>query len=271
LARIAIGKKERLSMKMIPDNLWEEIKSLIPEKKSKYGRPQKCSRKVLDAVFYVMKTGIQWHYIPESFGKPSTIHGRFRKWVKLGIFQKIMLTAREYYENVLGVAGIWYATDTSSSKAPLAVGWSGKNPTDRAKKGIKKSLITDRRGAPLVITVGAANVHDSKFFEQTLHESDFYDEHKLKIMAADSAYDSKKIKKTCMESNFILLASTNKRRDKKKIVFKPLHRWIVERTIGWLHWNRGIKTCWAKSLESYLAFCCLACSIQLFKMAGVFV
>jgi putative transposase len=229
------------------------------------------SKESVKCNIYVLKTGIQWPYLPKEMGCASTIHGKFRKWVKLGVFEIIMDRAIAFYENSRGKASIWYATDVSSCKAPLANTWSGDNPTDRGKQGVKKSIIVDRRGAPLAISVGPANSHDSQFFDPTFSAFKHYDQNTLKIMAADSAYHAKSIKNACAEHNFILMAATNKRRSKHLQPFKPRHRWIVERTFAWLNCYRRIKICWAKAQSSFLALCCFACSIQLFKMGGIFV
>ncbi len=258
-------------MNMITDNLWEEIKDLIPVKKSKFGRPEMCPRKALNAILYVLKTGIQWHYLPNEMGKASTVHGKFRKWIKLEIFDLIMQKACLFYEAINGEVSIWYATDASSSKASFAHTWSGRNPTDRGKQGIKKSIIIDRKGAPLSITIGSANQHDSTLFPKTLRAFHQFNPSQIKLMAADSAYDDKKTRNICKKANFILLAATNNRNNHEVKNYKPRHRWIVERTFGWLNWNRSIKFCWTKLEDSYLAFCHLACSIQLFRMSGVFV
>ena len=257
-------------MYIIPDILWDRISKLIPEKESKIGRPPMCPRKALNAILFIIKTGIQWHCLPREMGATSTVHGKFRHWVKLGIFSNIMGMAVDYYKAHHGEGDGWHASDTSSSKAPFASSWAGKNPTDRGKQGIKKSIIVDRNGAPLALSIGAANAHDSQFFNDTLDALKNYNYNDWKIMACDSAYDSKKIKDICFDKNFILLASENKRNSKgNQKPYKPPHRWVVERTFGWLNWNRGIKFCWTKLQSSFLAFCHLACSIQLFKMSGV--
>ena len=98
-----------------------------------------------------------------------------------------------------------------------------------------------------------------------------YHSKKTKILTADSAFDAKFLYKICAAKNLILDTATNVRRNKKKKKYKPAHRWIVERTFGWLSWFRGLKICWAKSKISHLAFLQIACSIQLFKMSGIFV
>lgn len=256
-------------MKMIPDFMWKEIEPLIPTKTCAIGRPPLPALQVLSGIFYILKTGAPWKYLPREFGAPSTVHGRFRLWIKAGVFDKIMQKATSLYAQFSTDPITWYATDTSSCKAPFAR-WGGKNPTDRGKRGVKKSIIVDLRGAPLAVSVGPANQHDSKFFKKTLINLQNYVPQVAKIMAADSAYDAQKLRNICKQQNFVLLAATNIRRNKNKKPYKPSFRWVIERTFGWLAWYRGLKTCWTKTVESFEAFLKFAASVQLFKMGRIF-
>ena len=113
-------------MDIIPDNFWNEIKDLIPHKNTAVGRPELSPRKALNAIFYIIRTEIQWWLLPREFGNPSTIHGKFRKWIKEGFFEKIQQMVLKIYlqKNALN----WAATDTSSSKSPFASGWGEKKP-----------------------------------------------------------------------------------------------------------------------------------------------
>lgn len=129
---------------MVPDSVWESIKDIIPKKKTKVGRPRTCPRKVLNGICYVLKTGCQWEFIPESYGKTSTVHGIFMQWCRSGILEKIFQQARLKYEQQYGKSN-WFAFDSSSKKSPLAL-FAGKNPTDRGKQGIKHALLVDRKG-----------------------------------------------------------------------------------------------------------------------------
>jgi hypothetical protein len=54
------------------------------------------------------------------------------------------------------------------TKAPLGGEKTGKNPTDRAKSGVKRSLLTDAKGIPLAVAVQGANCHDKRMGEETL-------------------------------------------------------------------------------------------------------
>ena len=257
----------------ITDSLWEEIKIIIPMKKNKVGRPELDRRKCLETIFWILRTGAQWASIPRFIAPHTTIHGKFRKWVKLGVFEKIMEKAKAFYLAKNPGWEIWFAIDGSFVKAPLGGEKTGKNPTDRRKLGSKKSMIVDQRGAPLGIAIGSANTHDSKLVKATLESFErAFQPNILKIMAADSAYDSKKIKTILREMNFVPLINVNRRRSKKNCEkVSSRHRWIIERSIGWLNNFRSIRIRWARCQSSFLALCQFACSYRLFAMSGIFV
>ena len=241
----------------------DAIETILPRKKSTRGRPEICSKATFKAIWYVVRTGCQWSMLPTELGKTSTVHGKFMKWCILGVMGKMLKIARKIYEKN-NPGNNWYAIDCSSKKAPFAK-FGGKNPTDRAKRGIKQVLVVDRKGAPVCANVAAANIHDSKLYEPILDQ--FEKSEIISIMAADSAFDVKCLYKKNKEKNIALIASPNPRRKKGVHKFKVVHRWIIEQSLGHLSWFRGLKICWAKTLESSLGFLQLACSIRLLVMA----
>ncbi len=246
-------------MKKIPEHILDAIESMLPRKESKVGRPEICPRKAFAGMWYVDKTGCQWSMLPKEYGKPSTVHGKFMKWSRMGVFEKIMKKARELYMKK-HQKNNWFAIDSTSRKAPFAQ-FAGKNPTDRGKHGIKYIMLVDRNGLPVYVDVAPANMHDSKLFLPILNQ--IKKSKNLQIIAADSAFDVKQLYKACKEKNFALIASPNPRRKKGVHKFNVPHRWVVEQAIGVLSWFRGLKICWAKTFESSLSFLQLACSIRL--------
>jgi Transposase DDE domain. len=56
----------------------------------------------------------------------------------------------------------------SHGKSTLRCDQIGPNPTDRAKNGTKRNMLTDAGGAPLAVVVAPANVHDTKLLDQTI-------------------------------------------------------------------------------------------------------
>lgn len=254
-------------MLMIPDNIWNEIRDVIPVKKSKEGRPPKDPKLVLSGVFYIMVTGAQWHKLPDYYGRPTTIHGRFRTWVKTGVFDKILLISIDIAVQHFGSPESFFS-DTASIKAPFAK-FGGKNPTDRAKNGVKKGIVIDWNRVILSIIIDSANRHDSKLLVPHIETiGRFLD--KPKVIATDSAWDANQLRKDLAKVNLALFASTNIRRDKSKKKIRPGGRWKIEQIFGIQQWNRGIKFCWTKTKESFLALCQLASAIHNFRLVGVF-
>jgi putative transposase len=258
--------------KIISDAMWNEIKDLIPDRREgSVGRPRADKRKILEGMFYILITGAQWSKLPNEYGPPSTVHGWMRIWTDSGLFQRIRNIMATRYLKKTGMTINWLSIDTSYSKAPFAT-FSGKNPTDRGRMGVKKSIVVDWNGAPLAAFADAANKHDVKFLEPTLANFFQYNQRPDKpvVLTADSAFDSKQLRKSCAKNNIALLAANNVRRSKNQKLYKPGHRWVVERTFGWMSWFRGLKTCWVKKIEMFLAFLDLALIKVLFRMGGIF-
>jgi hypothetical protein len=91
-----------------------------------------------------------------------------------------------------------------------------------------------------------------------------------KVISTDSAWDSKKLRRELAQVNLALHASTNARRDKSKRKIKSGGRWKMEQIFGIQQWNRGIKFCWTKTKESFLALCQFASAVHNFRLVGIF-
>jgi len=124
----------------------------------------------------------------------------------------MMIKAPEYYRKK-NKKNIWCEIDTLIKKAPFTR-FGGKNPTDCGKRGIKQSLIVDRKGEPLFIGVTPANKHDSKIFESAL--SKMKKSKQVRIMAADRSFDENLLRSIAKRKNIALIPSPNKHRNKEK-------------------------------------------------------
>jgi transposase len=76
---------------VIKDSQWELIKPFVTsQKSSKGGRPREIDdRLIVEAVLYVMRTGIQWREMPSEFPNYTTVYSRFRRWNKSKTWPKI--------------------------------------------------------------------------------------------------------------------------------------------------------------------------------------
>ena len=74
------------------DDQWEAIKDSLPGKAGDRGRRGENNRRFIAAVMWIARTGAPWRALPPEYGKWSTIHKRFTRWAKSGIWQMIFNT-----------------------------------------------------------------------------------------------------------------------------------------------------------------------------------
>jgi transposase len=115
------SNKELPVILKIPDELWDEFKKILPKEKplKTVGRPIVPYRKVLDGIFYILRTGCQWKMLPKEYGSGSTCHRRFQEWNRLDLFKKIWVKLLTIYDNLNGINWTWQSLDSISIKSPL--------------------------------------------------------------------------------------------------------------------------------------------------------
>jgi len=152
----------------------------------------------------------------------------------------------------------------------------GKNPVDRGKLGVKRSLLTDKRGVPLGIVIAPANWHDATVFVQTIQsipiERPSPSHSNPQHMCLDKGYDADWIRIALSVLGFIPhipqreYQSRNVQLRKKK---HPARRWVVERSHSWLNRYRAILIRWEKKPKHYRALLHIAAGVICFKRAGI--
>ena len=71
------------------DDQWDRIKDLLPGREGHVGVTAKDNRLFVEAVLYRYRAGIPWRDLPERFGDPETIHTRFSRWAKSGVWERV--------------------------------------------------------------------------------------------------------------------------------------------------------------------------------------
>jgi transposase len=90
----------------IADDMWNEIKNILPDKKPEntIGRPIVPYRKVFDGIMFILRTGSQWKMLPKEYGSGSTtFHRRFQEWRQSGIFDKLWIRLLKIYDHKRGI------------------------------------------------------------------------------------------------------------------------------------------------------------------------
>lgn len=266
----------------VPPKMWKKIRKMFPEapKKRGRGRPRADNRAVMNGIWYVLWTGCQWKAVPKVlFGVcSSTLHNRFQEWQRQGLFAKIMRIMAKFYARQRGIGWCWQSIDSKSCPAPLGGTQTGKNPTDRGKKGSKIHLLVDERGAPLAIHITAANEHD-KWSADDLIVSIVVPRpsaaKREQHLCADKGYDFQDVHQFVELHRYIVHIKHRRRRGEPPVEVCPIpgetrypaRRWVVERTLGWLNKRRSLRVRWCKKVEGWLALVQFASAHILFNMA----
>ena len=79
----------------LTDAQWERIADLLPGKARDPGRTAADNRLFVNGVLWVLRSGAHWHDLPKRYGKSKSVHKRFSRWAKAGVWERVfaVLTA----------------------------------------------------------------------------------------------------------------------------------------------------------------------------------
>ncbi len=77
----------------LSDEQWERIRKHFPEEHiadDRPGRKPVPTRRVLEAVLWILNTGAQWHMLPQSYPNYKTVHRRFQTWCSNEVLRRVL-------------------------------------------------------------------------------------------------------------------------------------------------------------------------------------
>jgi putative transposase len=147
----------------------------------------------------------------------------------------------------------------------------GRNPTDRGKAGVKRSLLVEGDGGPLAVTVDGANRHDTKLLEATIEaivvERPVPSEQAPQHLCLDKGYDNPTGEATVLKHDYIphMRRIGEEKLDHSGEKRYPARRWVVERTLAWLSKCRALLVRYDKKASNYLSLLKLACALLWYR------
>ena len=74
----------------INDKVWELLGPHLPGQRGQWGGIAQDNRRFINAVFWVLRTGAPWRDLSPDYGKWGSVHQRFIRWRKKGVWEKLL-------------------------------------------------------------------------------------------------------------------------------------------------------------------------------------
>lgn len=233
----------------LTDAEWAILAPLLPPV-CRRGRKRKWPmRRIVEAIFYVLRGGIAWAMLPAGFPPVSTVYRWFARFRDDGTWETInhhlLMRDRERAGRAASPSAAVF--DSQSTKTAEAGGPRGY---DAGKKilGRKRHALVDTDGRALKVQVHPANLQDRDGAQPLLTASRSRFPF-IERAFADAAYAGDRL----AQSTRIIVEIVRKPPDQIGFAVHP-RRWVVERFFAWLGRNRRFSKDVEKTIKSAEAF-----------------
>jgi putative transposase len=220
----------------LTDPQWEVIKEHLPiQRKRKYDL-----RDIVNAIFWILRTGSQWRNLPDEYPKWHSVYYYFSKWKKDGTLAglnsslNMMLREQEGKEATPSAVSI---DSQSIKKAPFICEDTGIDGNKKIN-GRKRHILTDTMGLVWVVVVHAAHLHDGVMAGRVMEPVLGY-LHRLKKVFADMAYKVELGDWLVQMYTSIELEISSRPPSSKGFVPVKI-RWVTEQTFGIFNFQRRL-------------------------------
>ena len=237
------------------DTEWQAIAPYLP-RASPTGAPRKHNwRRILNALFYVVKNGCVWRALPHDFPAWQTVYHYFRLFRMTGLWEQLNCVIREAVREKAGREAQASAMIADSQSVKSAEGGEMRGfDGGKLVSGRKRNLLVDTLGLVVLAKVTAANVQDvhagQQLFSALLHRPALLP--RLQKIFADGGFRGELVD-WVQQNLHVVLEIVLKLGDQKGFQVLP-KRWVIERTFAWISRNRRLARDYERLAQSSEAF-----------------
>src|SRR4051812_38888452 len=167
------------------DDQWDRIKDRLPGREGHVGVTAKDNRLFVEAVLYRYRAGIPWRDLPERFGDPETIHTRFSRWAKSGVWERVFNHLSDDADNEYAMIDSTIVRAHQHSAGARKKGGEDQ-AIGRSKGGLSTKIHTtvDALGNPTGFHLTPGQAHDLEGADALLPEVT------ADVLIADKAFDA---------------------------------------------------------------------------------
>src|SRR5262245_13789654 len=143
----------------LTDDEWVAIKLMLPNKPR--GVPRVNDRRVLNGIFWVLRSGAPWRDLPDNFGPYTTCYNRFVRWRRAGVWAKIMSALAGAHNAAVQMI------DTSIVRVHqhgACITRNRRQSMGRSRGGLTSKIhaLVDSNGLPVRLALSAGEAHDNR-------------------------------------------------------------------------------------------------------------
>ncbi|HMC59516.1 MAG TPA: IS5 family transposase [Candidatus Solibacter sp.] len=193
-------------------------------------------RRIVDAIFYVLRNGAPWRALPSDFPPWETVYYWFRRFAHKALFERlnhvlVILDREQAGRQASPSAAIVDSQTVKATEAPAPRAFDG------GKKivGLKRHALVDVEGRILLVGFSKADLHDSRggaaLVKASQRQWPF-----IELVWADQAYRGRRMEAAAAPAKVEIISGLVGQRG---FVVQP-RRWVVERSFAWFNRSRRL-------------------------------